>query len=77
MMDDKALKAIMDEIDTQISARTEQARNEKITLHYHQIAAEIRGLERARQIIVGVAVVVRPELPAAPPTPEETSRDVE
>lgn len=51
-MEDMTLKAIMEEIDTQINSRIEQARSEKNTLHYHQISAEIRGLELARRIIV-------------------------
>lgn len=51
-MDAKQLQAILEEIDTQIEARTEKARKESNTLHYHQISAEIRGLELARRIIV-------------------------
>ena len=51
-MDDKSLQAIMEEIDTQISALTDQAIREVNMLHYHQISAEIRGLELARRIIV-------------------------
>ena len=51
-MNDKNLQAIMEEIDTQISSRTDQAIREVNMLHYHQITAEIRGLELARRIIV-------------------------